>query len=547
MVRLIFPDIIWGYVNMHVAGNIFGQQWPLGMNGSSTNPAVNFSGAGQSGISLGISNTLSLHALGNTPLIITANGMDTTGVSVLTTPANVTPTPVIATTIQIADASGTVMDDLALDASNGGFLKITGTGFGGGTVVSVGNMIATATTLVSTTQLIAQVQPRAAGTYPVTITRPDGPFFTVPTGISFSPFPVWSTSSTLANVIKYSAFTQTLATTESLGSNITYAIANGSSLPANVTLASNGVLSGNITENPGNTTTYFFTLDAVDAQFQNIPRSFGLTALASFISASGGTITTSGAYKIHTFTTSGTFTIASNPGSRTFEVLVVAGGGGGGGSHGGGGGGGGGVVSSTGVVAPNGVYTITVGGGGTGGSAPVAGNDSSALGLTAVGGGRGGQETNAPGGNGGSGGGGSGDTNAPYRAAGSGTAGQGYGGGTGNNTIASTYGVGGGGGGAGQVGANATNSGGGNGGNGVSSSISGSVVYYAGGGGGGGWVGIVNGGIGGLGGGGNTVSGSSGLPGTPNSGGGGAGSDASASPRNGGNGGAGIVIIRYIM
>ena len=53
------------------------------------------------------------------------------------------------------------------------------------------------------------------------------------------------------------------------------------------------------------------------------------------ISLSGGTVTTSGSYKIHTFTTTATLTVT---GSGTVQVLVVAGGGGS--AYGGGGGGG---------------------------------------------------------------------------------------------------------------------------------------------------------------------------------------------------------------
>ena len=63
---------------------------------------------------------------------------------------------------------------------------------------------------------------------------------------------------------------------------------------------------------------------------------------AQFMAASGGTVTTSGDYKIHVFTSSGTFTVttAGNAaGSNSAEYLIVAGGGGGGQSGGGGAGG----------------------------------------------------------------------------------------------------------------------------------------------------------------------------------------------------------------
>ena len=45
------------------------------------------------------------------------------------------------------------------------------------------------------------------------------------------------------------------------------------------------------------------------------------------MTATGGTITTNGNYKVHSFTSSGTFTVT---GTGTVEYLVVGGGGGGG-------------------------------------------------------------------------------------------------------------------------------------------------------------------------------------------------------------------------
>lgn len=88
---------------------------------------------------------------------------------------------------------------------------------------------------------------------------------------------------------------------------------------------------------------------------------------SSGASATGGDITVSGGYKIHTFTNSGTFTVSG--GSLLCDVLVVAGGGGGGsyrpsGTPAGFGGQGGGGGGSTGG-GTNGV--VNTGGGGGGG------------------------------------------------------------------------------------------------------------------------------------------------------------------------------------
>jgi hypothetical protein len=106
--------------------------------------------------------------------------------------------------------------------------------------------------------------------------------------------------------------------------------------------------------------------------FQNVTITGGLSinsATSSFMSATGGTVTTDGNFKIHTFTTGGTFTVLSNPGAVSY--LVVAGGGGGGGHQtndkGGGGGGAGGLLASTATLTASGAYTVTVGTGGAGG------------------------------------------------------------------------------------------------------------------------------------------------------------------------------------
>ena len=308
-----------------------------------------------------------------------------------------------------------------------------------------------------------------------------------------------------------------------------------------------------------------------------------------FICASGGTITTSGNCKIHTFTGPGTFTVNSVAGTcaatrNLVSYLVVAGGGGGGGStsSGIGGGGAGGFRE---VVSPNSPYTgsplqgyctsgnrvtvtaaafpITVGGGGAGstpgGSVNVNGHEGSNSifsTITSAGGG-GGIGTSFPATSkcGGSGGG-SGGLAAPGQIAGSGntpptTPPQG------NNGAKGAYGphyTGGGGGGASEAGVVGPTSAGGRGGAGTPTQITASAVSYAGGGGGG-IVGCGGSptslpagaaspcGTGGAGGGPNGPTAA--TAGTTNRGGGGGGGGGYPSPVNGATGGSGIVVIRY--
>jgi len=297
------------------------------------------------------------------------------------------------------------------------------------------------------------------------------------------------------------------------------------------------------------------------------------------LTATGGTITTSGDCKIHTFTSPGTFTVSAisgAPADNTISYLVIGGGGGGGGTGGGGGGGAGGFRE---VISPSAPYTgsplngypsspnritvtaqaypITVGAGGAGGTGcGPSGGGTAASGansvfstITSAGGGFGGtrssggpQPQGQPGGSGGGNG----------RDAGNGTGGSGNtppvsppqgnngGGSPGTNSF-----DGGGGGGAGGAGGAGALQQAGNGGNGIATNITGTGPTTRAGGGGGGSDTAGDNGSGGPGGGGiggrqpGTASGNNG---TANTGGGGG---ASGETGTGGTGGSGVVIIRY--
>ena len=298
--------------------------------------------------------------------------------------------------------------------------------------------------------------------------------------------------------------------------------------------------------------------------------------------ATGGTVTTCGNFKIHTFTGPGTFTVSQvsiTAAENTVGYQVV---GGGGGANNGGGGGGGFregrnapidnfAASPLVANAPTNAVTVTATSFpiivGAGGAINTAGAVSTFSTITSAGGGEGGSgDTSDAGGTGGSGGGGAsqcGPAPSPSpTGGGAGGAGntppvspsQGSTGGIGG---AGYYYVGGGGGGAGATGSTGTTAGpggsptsGGNGGNGVSSSITGSSVTRAGGGGGMRWTqNPGTPGQGGAGGGGDAgAAGAAGTAGTVNTGGGGGGASSFCGPTASfpaAAGGSGIVIIRY--
>jgi len=270
--------------------------------------------------------------------------------------------------------------------------------------------------------------------------------------------------------------------------------------------------------------------------------------LDGFITATGGTITTNGSYKIHTFTTVGanTFTLTS-PGSITAQVLVVGGGGSGGSAYAAGGGGAGGAVYNAAFTLTSGTYTLTVGGGGarTGGGVGILGNQGSNSvfsSLTGNGGGGGASyNLSMTAGSGGCGGGSSwGGT------AGTGT--QGFGGGTSANQQDSIgFNCGGGGGGMGSAGVSPVGTRP-NGGAGATYTVGGTSYLVSGGGGAGsdglGGLGRDGGGLGGNGNqGGNSASNGGDATGYGCGGGGGGGNNSSL---YGGAGGPGIVVIAYL-
>jgi hypothetical protein len=381
------------------------------------------------------------------------------------------------------------------------------------------------------------------------------------------------------------AFTVTLPASPSAGDIVSISDYAQTFDTNNLTIGRNGSnIAGSALDSTISTEGIAVTLVYADATKGWIVTESGLQSDApgpTFITATGGTITTCGDDKIHTFTGPGTFTVCSvsNCASNNIVSHVVVAGGGGGGGFGGGGAGGFREVKNPVTpytaspldgysCAPNRVtvtataFPITVGSGGAGNSSPrdkgVKGSNSVFSTVTSAGGGFGGafgpsgEKDGGPGGSGG----GAGTICTPTYPPGTVGSGntppvsppQGQNGGTG---APSGGAYGGAGGGAGAVGTSAPGSGAGaKGGTGVASSITGSSVTRAGGGGGAGGsptdnAALPGGGTGGTGGGGAGAPGpapTTAADGTANTGGGGGGNYVCATA---GSGGSGIVIIRY--
>ena len=375
-----------------------------------------------------------------------------------------------------------------------------------------------------------------------------------------------------------SAHTINLPTSPSAGDEIAFVDYAGTFGTNAVTIGRGGSniqgVAANITLDVNRRSTSFVYTDATKG-WVPVNDNTGAQYASNYTNATGGTETTSGNFKIHTFNSSGNFVVTAvgQPagGGTDASYMVVAGGGGGGSIRGGGGGAGGfreGRASGdsytvsplnapAGITLTSQTYPITVGAGGTAqasgspNSFGGKGGDSVFATITSAGGGGGSDDDtpNDPGGrNGGSGGGSGGGANSNN------TAGQGN---TppvsppqGNNGGAATSpdgqgNQGSGGGGATEVGYNNNSAPGardGDGGAGATTHITASPVIYSGGGSAGAVPGRPAGTAGPGGGGTGGTVGSAGGAGTTNKGGGGGGGGGTA---NGGAGGSGIVVIRY--
>jgi|SRR5210317_86675 hypothetical protein len=193
---------------------------------------------------------------------ITGDGSGLTGISI----------PPSINTITITDSSWNPIDDLALSTSSTGYVTIEGNNFEPvGTTVSVGGTAAASVSLVGGTQLRVSVNPKTTGTYDLVVQTGAGYAIKV-NAVSFDPIPIWQTGTSLGDVYGGTPFSITLAASDG-GSSITYA--NTTALPPSTTLATNGTLSGTITQ--PSSTTYNFSVEAIDAQLQSAAlRTFSL-------------------------------------------------------------------------------------------------------------------------------------------------------------------------------------------------------------------------------------------------------------------------------
>ena len=166
------------------------------------------------------------------------------------------------------------LDDTALDPAGGQTVQINGTGFLAGATITFDGSAVAVVTYVNPNRLTFTSPAKSAGTYTIYVVNPDGGTAIFIPGIIYSVLPTWTTSAgTLGSYYETTSISNTVVA--SGDAPITYSLFSGS-LPTGSTLYANGVITGTAPVD-SSSTTYSFTIEAIDAQLQGSTRSFSLT------------------------------------------------------------------------------------------------------------------------------------------------------------------------------------------------------------------------------------------------------------------------------
>jgi hypothetical protein len=181
--------------------------------------------------------------------------------------------------------SGITYPNSATAAANTGSetVVLTGTGFESGVQIYINGNAVPSVTRTNSNSVSFTTAALSSATYPVYVVNPDGATAILIPGMQVSGKPVWITTSPLTSWSKSAALSRVLQANSD--SSVTYALADGSSLPSGITLAANGLLSGTLSSPPADTTTYNFTVVATDAEGQTTSSAFSIdaTAIAAFV------------------------------------------------------------------------------------------------------------------------------------------------------------------------------------------------------------------------------------------------------------------------
>ena len=174
----------------------------------------------------------------------------------------------------VTDGSYVPLNDTAADPAGGQTIVVYGSGFRAGATVMVGTTVISVVTVLGNDRITFTSPALASGSYTIYVTNSNGGTGILVPGLVYSGVPTWSNSAgTLGSFYETTSLNTTLIATGD--TPMTYSVVSGS-LPTGATLYANGVIVGT-SPVESNSTTYSFTVQATDAQYQDTLRSFSIT------------------------------------------------------------------------------------------------------------------------------------------------------------------------------------------------------------------------------------------------------------------------------
>jgi hypothetical protein len=166
-------------------------------------------------------------------------------------------------------------DDTAASIDGGQTVSLTGTGFQTGLVVYVNGAVVSVASVVSASLVTFVTPVLAAGSYTLLVVNTDGGTATFVPGIQYSGVPAWSTAAgSLGTVFETDPYNYSLSAVSD--SAVSYAVTAGTIAAGAALNAATGSITGNANL-VSSSTTYNFTVDAVDQEQQNTGRNFSIT------------------------------------------------------------------------------------------------------------------------------------------------------------------------------------------------------------------------------------------------------------------------------
>jgi len=175
-------------------------------------------------------------------------------------------------------------NDTAANTGGGDTIVVNGTGFGntGNVQIYINGNAVSSITVTNANSVSFTAPALSAATYPLyLINTGDGSTAILIPGIQYSGTPTWTTTTPLTTQQADTAWNiQLVATSDS---TVSYSLQAGSSLPAGITLAANGLISGTLSSPPVDETTYNFTVVANDLEQQDASRAFSVSVTVAVL------------------------------------------------------------------------------------------------------------------------------------------------------------------------------------------------------------------------------------------------------------------------